>query len=122
MGISAAKISSLVLKAFQKTGDLRTTVTFQRLTPGAYDPSTGAVAVTEVEYTVTNAVLTAISGMEFEWFPADRNTQKLLIAAEDLPVTPTTTDNVVIGGTTWEITRVKSVPGVSLYILYIMEP
>lgn len=122
MGISSAKLTSLVLKAFQKTGDLRTTITFQRLTPGAYDPSTGAVAVTEVEYTVINAILTSISGMEQEWFPADRNTRKLLIAAADLPVTPTTTDNVVIGSTTWEITRVKEVPGASLYILYIMEP
>lgn len=122
MGISAAKLSALVLKAFQKTGDLRTTITFQRLTPGAYDPSTGAVAVTEVEHTVQNAILTSIAASEAGWFPADRNTQKLLIAAADLPVTPTTTDNVVIGGVTWEITRVREVPGAPLYIVYIMEP
>lgn len=122
MGISAAKISALVKKAFQKTGDLRTTVTFQRLTPGAYDPATGAVAITEVEYTITNAILTSVSSAEMGWFPADRNTQKLLIAGEDLPVEPTTTDNVVIGGVTWEITRVKQVPGDALYVLYIMEP
>jgi len=122
LGISAAKISALVQKAFQKTGDLRTTVTFQRLTPGAYDPSTGAVAITEVEYTITNAILTSVSSAEMGWFPADRNTQKLLVAGANLPVEPTTTDNVVIDGATWEITRVKQVPGDALYILYIMEP
>lgn len=122
MGISSAKIQALVKKAFQKTGDLRTTVTFQRLTPGSYDPATGAVAVSEVEYIINNAILTSISSAEMGWFPADRNTQKLLVAGSDLPVEPTTTDTVEIDGVKWEITRVKQVPGDAIYVLYIMEP
>lgn len=122
MGVSSAKIMSLVKKAFQKTGDLRTSLTFRRQVPGAYDPDTGEASITLTEYTVTEAILTSISSAEMGWFPADRNTQKLLIAGADLPVQPTTTDNVVIDGITWEITRVRNYPGSALYVLYIMEP
>lgn len=122
MAVLAAKIKALVTKAFQKTGDLRTSATFNQITVGAYDPATGAPSVATTTTTLTNTILTSISSSEAGWFPADRNTQKLFIAASDLPTRPTLTDNVIIDGVTWEIVKVRTVPGYSLWIVFIMEP
>lgn len=122
MGVSREKIAAMVTKAFTKLGNIRTTVTFNRIVPGEYDPATGAVSDTTVSTTVRNALLTNVSSSEAGWFPADRNTQKLLIAPSALPVRPTTTDTVTIAGVTWEIVKVRPVTGDSLWTVFIMEP
>jgi hypothetical protein len=46
---------------------------------------------------------------------------KCLIAAADLPVTPTINDKIVAKGKTWNVLRVMGVPGDSLHILHVRE-
>lgn len=122
MAISRAKINSLVKKAFTALGDIPLSITYTYVTPGAYDPLTDTLTTTTVVVNNVKAVNVALKEQEMDWFPADINTQKLLIAAVDLPSTPTASDFVLIGGVRWEVRRVNRVPGESLYTLFIQEP
>jgi hypothetical protein len=115
------KIAGLVQKAFQKLGDLPTEVTYTRVVPGAYDPDTDTTANVTQTYTL-NVVQVGLTEQEQDWWKTNLVTQKLLIAARDLPVVPEENDRVVISGVTWSVKRVKRVPGDSLFIVYIQEP
>lgn len=122
MAVSAAKVKKLVAKGFGKLGTLRTTLTYNRLTSGAYDPAAGAVALSTVSTTITNAIVVGTTAAEQEWFPAERRTQKVLIPSLNLPIPPTTSDTITIDSVAWEIIKTKEVPGDSLWIIFIMEP
>lgn len=122
MALSKAKINKIVQKAIGGLGDLPLSITYVSSVVGEYDPDTNERAVVETPYSNVKAVQTALSKSEADWFPAERNTQKLLIAALDLPVEPQTEDNVQIDGVLWSVKRVKHVPGKSLYIVFIQEP
>lgn len=120
MAISAAGIARLVNGAFPKFGTLRTTVTYRAVLPGVYDASTDTTTDVTADTTVPNAILTGLSAAEYGWFPADRNTQKVLIPSLALPgISPKETDKIVIGSDLWEIVRIKTPTGASLYIFYI---
>lgn len=120
MGISKAGIAKLVENAFPKFGDLRTTVTYRQVVPGVYDPVTDTTSDTVTNTTVDNAILASLSKAEYGWFPADRNTQKVLIPYNSLPgVTPGEADKIIINGLTWEIVRIKTPTGAALYIFYV---
>lgn len=121
MAIRKANIAKLVKRAFQVTGDIPIPITFVQVTLGAYDPVQGTRAAVTTNYTLT-AINPKLTEQELTWFPADINTQKLLIAALDLPVIPKADDYVLIDGVRWEVRRVNRVPGDSLYILFIQEP
>ena len=122
MGLSRAKINNLVKKAFTSLGDIPLTITYTYVTPGAYDPLTDTVTNATTVVSNLSAVNTKLKEQEMDWFPTDINTQKLLIAAIDMPSTPSASDYVTIAGVRWEVKRVGRVPGDSLYILYIQEP
>jgi hypothetical protein len=108
-----------VKAAFRALGDLVTNVTFESVTVGAYDPTSDAHANTTVSYVIPEVVLVGLTEAESQWFPPDRVTQKMLIAAVDLPVVPKNDDHVLIDGTTWMIIRVKGVPGTSLWTVFL---
>lgn len=122
MALSKAKINKIVQKAISTLGDLPLSITYVSCVTGAYDPDTNIRSVTETEYANIPAVQTGLSKSEADWFPAERNTQKLLIASLDLPVAPSTEDHVLIDAVQWSVKRVKNVPGQSLRIIYIQEP
>lgn len=115
-----SKLKALAQKAMIATGDLRTSITYSRVTLGAYDPATDVRAET-VSTTTLLAVLTNISDMEVDYFPTDIVTQKVIIAGSDLPIVPEVTDYITIGAVRWEVKRVKRIPGDSIYIVYIQE-
>lgn len=120
MAITRANLAKLVDKAIQQTGDLRTTITLRRVTPGVYNPTTDTTSDVTSDTVVENVILTSLSKAEYGWFPADRNTQKILLPSLAVAgITPDEADKVLINGETWEIVRIKTPPGDSLYILYV---
>lgn len=122
MGITAAKIKKMVQGGFDKLGDLVTYVTYVSVTPGTYDPTTGMTADQETEYPNTRVMLVDLDETEVSWFPGEKETQKVLIAALDLPAFPTISDYLLIDGVRWQVKRRRPVPGGSLHKLFIQEP
>lgn len=119
----ASKIAGLVEKAIEKLDDLRTYVTYVKVVPGAYDPATDTNSNTTTTYTNVPVVLLKLSSEDLDWWPGDMIGQKMLLASNDLPsVIPDDSDHVVISSVTWNIHKVKRVPGDSLFIVYIREP
>jgi uncharacterized cysteine cluster protein YcgN (CxxCxxCC family) len=121
MALSKAFLNQQVEKAFGQMGDVRLTVTYTRVTSGAYDPATDSIINVTENVVVENCVGVRPNTREVEWFPADATTLKLLIAGTALPFAPTTEDYVTINGARWEVRRVSSVPGNSLWMVYIVE-
>lgn len=119
MGINA-RIKAAVSRAIELADDIRTTMTYRRVTLGAYDATTDTRAETVTDYTLVTA-LVGLSDQEVDYWPADIVTQKILIASNDLPVVPQVTDYVLINGIRWEVKRVKTAPGGSLFVVFIQE-
>lgn len=119
MGLNARIIAG-VKKAIALADDVRATMTYTRVVLGVYDPVTDTRTNTTTNYTLTTA-LVGLSNMEVDYWPADIVTQKIIIASADLPITPQVTDYVTINAIRWEVKRVKSAPGGSLFVVYIQE-
>lgn len=122
MAISKAKINTLVKKAMNALGDLPVAINYTYVVPGAYDVAADTITNSLLVVSGVPAVNVKLKEQELDWFPADINTQKLLIAAVDLPSPPQSSDYVTIGTVKWEVKRVSRVPGDSLYIIFIQEP
>lgn len=116
------KIAKQVQKALQTVGDLAITLTYVYVTVGSYDVATDTQTTTTLSYPGVTAVSVALTEAEVDYFPGNRNTQKLLIAALDIGAQPKSEDYVLIDGVKWEVKRVKNVPGKSLYIIFVQEP
>lgn len=119
MGLNT-RIKAAVKQAIALADDVRSTMTYSRVVLGAYDPVTDARTNTTTNYTLVTA-LVGLSDMEVDYWPADIVTQKVLIASEDLPITPQVTDYITINAIRWEVKRVKTAPGGSLFVVYIQE-
>jgi len=115
-------IKQAVKTGMKAVGDVRVFITYTSVTLGSYDPETDTTAETVVNYTNVPAVNAKLVEREVEWFPADVITQKLLIAALDLPVVPKADDTVTIDGSVWQVKRVNRVPGDSLWVVFVQEP
>lgn len=118
---SAAQIKKLVQKAIKTAGDLAAPITYVHVTPGTFDPTLGVTIDAETQYQV-KAVLSNLNEEESAWFIPDIITQKLIVAALDLPVRPDRSDYVWISGVRWEVKKVKGVPGDSVWRIYVQEP
>jgi short subunit fatty acids transporter len=117
MGLSAT-VASAVASAFTAIDDLKETVTFVDVAAGGYNSATDTFGDTETEYAVQAPVL-APTERELSWFPAtDAITRKIIFKATDI-VLPALKDQVEIGGVRFEVMRVKSVPGSSVYIVWV---
>jgi len=113
-------VNNAVKSAFATADDLRTTITYRSITFGTYDPATNTATPTNVEVAVTDVVATGLTEEELDWFPqSDTEKQKLIISAVPLGLTPSDDDEVVIAGRTWSVKKVKSVPGGSVFIVYV---
>ena len=115
-------IKNAAKAAVQATGDLALTVTYTRIVPGTYDSATDSTTDTTTTYNNVPVVNVRLTEREVEWFSADVVTQKLLIAALDIPITPSVNDTVTIDGSVWQVQKVGRVPGDSLWIVFIQEP
>lgn len=117
MGLSAT-VASAVATAFTAIDDLKETVTFVDVAAGAYNSATDTYADTETTFSVQAPVLSPTE-RELSWFPAtDAITRKIIFKASDI-VLPALKDQVEIGGVRFEIVRIKSVPGASIYVVWV---
>ena len=92
------------------------TATIRRVTPGAYDTSTGAIAETVVDTTVSG-VLQDVNAREVNEL-VQAGDKRLFIAASDVANAPTTVDRVVINSISHQIIRVQTIEQDNLAITY----
>lgn len=122
----ARLINSAVKTAFNVIGDIKAAGVYYSVAPGtAYDPATDSFTHIETQYAFTDAVLTAPTQREIEWFPASQAiTGKFVINAAQVPIADADDDNlrdyiVLTTGAAFTVHRVKNVPGSSILIAYV---
>ena len=92
------------------------TATIRRVTTGTYNPTTGTVSEATSD-TAVRGVLQDVNLREVN--DLIRATDKrLLIAAADLSAPPTTTDEVIITGATYQVIRVDTIEQDNTAITY----
>jgi hypothetical protein len=123
--VSPVLLKKMVKKALDIVGTdpsgLQILVTYTQLTPGLYDPATDTMGGITTAYTSVPAMLVATKDEERDWINADVNSQKALIAYENLPIVPEQQDYLTIDGDRWEIKKMKMLPGTPVHILYIQR-
>ena len=92
------------------------TATIRRVVPGVYNPTTGTVSETTTD-TVVRGVLQNINLREVNDL-IQASDKRLLIAAADLSVVPTTQDRVIINGIIHQIIRVDTIEQDNTAITY----
>lgn len=125
MGLKST-VDAAVAKAFQVVGDeaddgLLKLVTYNAITPGAYDPVTDTLATSVVSYPI-NVIDSTRKQTEQDWSTVIRESRKLTIEAAELGFYPSSTDSVTIDGEDWNIMKVNGVPGDSIYIIFVRFP
>jgi hypothetical protein len=109
---------AVALKLINKRGQ---TVTYSRITQGAYDTSTGMASTTTTALTFKALVsdfsrasdgLAFLSGLVLE------GDKKVTIPAASLPFAPLPTDRVAIDGLTYSVQSIKQVSAGESPVLY----
>lgn len=106
--------------AAQMLGSKGAPLTFTRSVAGAYNPATGAAAVTLTSYTVTGAVLDfpAVNAPGSDILRGDK---KILIGAAGLTVAPQPGDYLTIQGVQHSIINVKTLAPAGVPVLYTVQ-
>jgi len=114
-----------VQKAFgilDQTDGLAPTGTFFRMVASTYDTATGRVINTETAYSDVPMVFASYKSEEIDDSEIVTTDQKVIIAANDLPVVPKVQDRVSDpSGEEYMIMDVKGVPGKSLWRLQVRK-
>lgn len=122
MGISAAKLRQLVSKTFAVIGDLKYTVTYVHVTPGAYDPATGLTADVLTPFTFDAPIVRA-DEKEAAQFPAVNNVQVILVDYKNIQsITPHPSDYITVAGVRWEVLRLRTAPQRAVTRIYVNTP
>lgn len=101
-------------------GTLGTLVTYQRFSAAIYDPQTGDVLPgTVIESPNVSVILAEYDAHEVLPDVVLRTDQKALALRSDLPVTPQTTDCLLIDGICWRVVRIQTDPSGTIWILHI---
>jgi hypothetical protein len=101
LATSLRKVASKLMSKFGGTATIR------RVTPGAYNTTTGTVSETTTD-TAVRGVLEDVNLREVNDL-IQATDKRLLIAAADISSTPTTADEVLIGGVTYQVIRVITI-------------
>ena len=91
-------------------------VVFRRVTPGAYNTSTGVVTNSTTDETV-KGIFQSISDQEVNDL-VQSNDRKCLISAASVSNVPTTKDQVVYGGIVYQIISVETVAQAGVDLSY----
>ena len=83
------------------------TATIRTVTAGAYNTTTGTVSETTVD-TVVRGVLEDVNLREVNDLIQAKD-KRFLIAAADTSAAPTTADEVIVSGTTYQVIRVVTI-------------
>jgi hypothetical protein len=109
----ASPLRKVASKLMSKFGG---TATIRRVTPGAYNPTTGTVTETTADTTV-RGVLQDVTLSEVNDL-IQAGDKRLLIAAADVTNAPTTADRVVIAGRSLQIIQVDTIEQDNTAITY----
>ena len=101
LATSLRKIASKLMSKFGGTATIR------RVTPGAYNTTTGTVSETTTD-TAVRGVLEDVNLREVNDL-IQATDKRLLIAAADISSAPTIADEVLIGGITYQVIRVITI-------------
>lgn len=101
LATSLRKVASKLMSKFGGTATIR------RVTPGAYNTTTGTVSETTTD-TAVRGVLEDVNLREVNDL-IQATDKRLLIAAADISSAPTTADEVLIGGVTYQVIRVITI-------------
>lgn len=101
LATSLRKVASKLMSKFGGTATIR------RVTPGAYNTTTGTVSETTTD-TAVRGVLEDVSLREVNDL-IQATDKRLLIAAADISSAPTIADEVLIGGITYQVIRVITI-------------
>lgn len=122
MGLNAT-LKAAAATALAKTGDLKVACVYTHVpevtSAVTFDPVNDTVTNTSTVYNF-DAILTNLTKAELDWLGIDAVTQKIIVNYDALPIDkPTQKDSVVIDGETWQVRRVKGVPGKSVHVIFI---
>lgn len=116
-----ALLGDLVKVAMDVVDDIKVTVTYTRVSSvDSYDANSDTVATTNTPI-IFQALLSTKSDNEYDYAKMPDDHLKLVVAAQDMPVFPTKNDKCVINSVTYEVKRIKYVPGDPLFIIYIQK-
>lgn len=101
LATSLRKVASKLMGKFGGAATIRT------VTPGIYNPTTGTVSETTAD-TAVRGVLEDVNLREVDDL-IQATDKRLLIAAADVSAAPTTSDEVLITGTTYQVIRVVTI-------------
>jgi len=101
LATSLRKVASKLMSKFGGTATIR------RVTPGAYNTTTGTVSETTTD-TAVRGVLEDVNLREVNDL-IQATDKRLLIAAADISSAPTTADEVLIDGITYQVIRVITI-------------
>jgi len=110
LATSLRKTASKLMSKFGGVATIRT------VTPGAYNPTTGTVSEATSD-TAVRGVLEDVNLREVNDL-IQATDKRLLIAAADVTAAPTTADEVVISGTTYQVIRVTTIEQDNTAITY----
>ena len=88
----------------------------------SYDATAGLPTVTPTSYTNVPAAPCRLTDEEMEWFPANKETQKILIAYLDLPIVPVASDYVTMDGVRWSVIKVRHWPAKAGFAIFLQKP
>jgi hypothetical protein len=92
------------------------TATIRRVVPGVYNPTTGTVSETTTD-TVVRGVLEDVNLREVNDL-IQAGDKRLLIAAADIAIAPTTADEAIIEGITYQTVQVRTIEQDNTAITY----
>jgi hypothetical protein len=101
LATSLRKVASKLMGKFGGVATIRT------VTAGAYNPTTGTVSETTAD-TAVRGVLEDVNLREVDDL-IQATDKRLLIAAADVSAAPTTSDEVLISSTTYQVVRVITI-------------
>ena len=102
-----ALATSLRKTASKLMGKFGGAATIRTVTPGVYNPTTGTISETTTD-TAVRGVLEDINLREVNDL-IQASDKRLLIAAADVSAAPTTADEVLITGTTYQVINVTTI-------------
>lgn len=118
-----ALVEQQVSNAMKIVGDLADVVTLVKRSEGTYDPDTGTTVPATVEYPGIRCIMPGFSAEEKDDEILILTDKKGLIARLDLPagVEIEEHDELHQGAVKWDVRRILSVPGDSLYKLHLRK-
>lgn len=123
MSGEARAIQDAIRGAFTAFGDLAPVATYIAVTASSYDATTGAVTNTEKTYKGIPMVFARYKKREVDGDAILPEDQKVIIAALNLPVTPTVNDRIVMAsGAIWKVMDKATDPATAVWVLQVRRP